>query len=110
MTVAQIWDFEKGINSITYMRNNPGASWEDARRVYNRKIAEVCTPEEYTVSELAKCDVNVDMALIIYIVKAAFPAVSGRQIAAWILANAEKHHEIFAPSAWTKGGKLEIPD
>lgn len=110
MTVAQLWEYEKGINPVTYMRENPGATFESAMTWRNAKIAEACTPEEYTISELAKCDISVDLAQIIYAVKASFPAVSGRQIAAWILANAEHHHEIFAPSAWTKGGKLEIPD
>lgn len=110
MTVAQIWEYENGINIVTYMRENPGASFEAAMAWRAAKIAEVCTPEEYTLSELAKCDINVNMAQIIYNVKAAFPAAPGRQIAAWILANAEEHHEIFAPSAWTKYGRLEIPD
>lgn len=110
MTVAEIWEYEKGINPIDYMRENPGATFEAAMAWKAAKIAEVCTPEEYAISELAKCDINVDLAQIVYTVKAAFPAVSGRQIAAWVLANTEPHHEIFAPAAWTKYGKLEIPD
>lgn len=110
MTVAQIWSLEQANSPVTYMRNNLGATWEDAEKARNAKIAEVCTPEEYTRSQLAKCDINVDLALIVYVVKAAFPKVKGKQITAWILANAERHHEIFAPTAWTKSGKLEIPD
>lgn len=110
MTVAQIWDYEKEINAITYMRENPGATFEAAMAWRAAKIAEVCTPEEYAISELAKCDINVDLAQIIYNVKSAFPEVKGKQITAWILANAEEHHEIFAPSAWAKSDKLEIPD
>lgn len=92
------------------MRENPGVSFDEAMQERNRKINEFCTAEEYTISELAKCDINVDLAQIIYSVKAAFPTVKGKQITAWVLANAENHHEIFAPNAWIKGGKLEIPD
>lgn len=110
MTVQQIWEYENGINIIDYMRENPGTTFEAAMAWRVAKIAEVCTPEEYTTSELAKCDINVDLAQIIYNVKAAFPEVKGKQITAWILANTEDHHEIFTPSAWTKYGKLEIPD
>lgn len=107
MTVQEIWEYEKGINPITYMRENPGASWDDAIKEFNRKIADVCTPEEYTISELSQCDIKVDVAQIIYTVKSAFPAVSDRKIAAWIIANIKEHQQAFTPLAWTKYGTNE---
>lgn len=110
MNVQQIWDHTSELNRAMFQQMRNGATYEDARAEYDRKISEFCTAEEYTVSELARCDINVDLALIVYTVKQAFPAVRGEQIAAWVLANVEEHHEVFGPNAWTKGGKLEIPD
>lgn len=110
MNVQQIWDYTSELNRAMFQQMKDGATYEEARAEYDRKISEFCTAEEYTVSELARCDVNVGLALIVYTVKQAFPAIKGKQIAAWVLANAEEHHEIFAPNAWTKDGKLEIPD
>jgi len=88
-----------------------GSTWEEAEKEYNAKIAALVTPEEYTVSELAKCDIYVDAAQIIYAVKAVFPAVSGKQIARWICDKAEEHHDITGPNAWENpDGTINFPE
>lgn len=109
-TVSEIWDYTQQLNKELHQQMKNGATYDEARAEYDRKISEFCTADEYTISELSRCDINVDLALIVYVVKQAFPTVTGKHIAACALANAEKHHEIFVPNAWTKGSKLEIPD
>ena len=111
MTVAEIWERTQQFNSEMFQSMKDGATWEEAEKEYNAKIAALVTPEEYTVSELAKCDIYVDAAQIIYSVKSAFPAISGKQIAKWICSNAEEHHEITVPNKWANAdGTINWPE
>lgn len=111
MNVAQIWEHETQFNSELFQQLKNGSTWGEAKKEYNAKIAALVTPEEYTVSELAKCDIYVDTAKIIYSVQAAFPAVKGEQIARWICDNAEEHHEVTVPNAWINpDGTVNFPE
>lgn len=111
MTVAEIWEHEQRFNSELFQSMRDGKTWQEADKEYGAKIAALVTPEEYTVSELAKCDIYVDAAQIIYGVKSAFPAISGKQIAKWICNNAEEHHEITVPNKWANpDGTINWPE
>ena len=111
MTVAEIWERTQQFNSEMFQSMKDGATWDEAEKEYNAKIAALVTPEEYTVSELAKCDIYVDAALIIYSVKSAFPAVGDKQIVKWICDNAEEHHEITVPNKWVNAdGTINWPE
>lgn len=110
MKVSEIWDLTQKLNSEMFRNIENGMTHDEARKIKNAKIAEACTPEEYTISELCRCDINVDLALIVYEVKDVFPDIRGPQISGWAIANAEKHHEIYVPKAWIQYDKVSIPD